>query len=339
MDNFSIDLSNDRILIIEDSLEYKQLISGALGGSDQHIYVSSLSESYKKLKIQNFDCIILDLHLPDGTGFEFIKKLKKENISTPIVILTATEALASKVIGLSMGAMDYIVKPFDSMELVARIKSKINFTKNVINHANVKNMGNLFIDTSKRKVSLDIGSQMSQLDLTPKEFDILLLFFDKEDIVFSRNQVLDRVWGEANYVLERSVDSTIASLRKKTITWTYKLKSIYGVGYQLVKKEPNLKSLQKNVEVLNIFSSESKKQLEELGQSIYLGEWKISSDIVHKLKGTFSLFSNKLSELANKIDKKNEDGKEIEAHCKEFLTKAHLLRDEILNNQEHKKVS
>ena len=229
MNNF-----NNKILIIEDSPEYELLIKSALGNNQNYVYSRSIAEAKDQILSDSFDLIILDLILTDGDGYEILMSLKQPNglLSTPIIITSGKSEVSDKVMGLNYGAIDYIVKPFNQMEIRARIENKLNLINQLKNNGGIKTKGNLQIDANSLKTSID---QVS-VDLSPLEFKLLKFFMDSFDQVFSREQLLQRVWGENTYVLDRTVDSTIASLRKKTKEWDHCIKSIYGVGYKLNKK-------------------------------------------------------------------------------------------------------
>ena len=327
-----IDLNEHKILIVEDALEYKQLISDALGRSKEHIYVSTLKEARQKLVENSFDCIILDLSLPDGNGFDLLKNISNE--STPVIILTASTEIGTKVMGLSMGAQDYISKPFDSLELAARVQNKINLSQKSQASSSSMQAGNLQLDLAKR--SVQVGDKA--IELTRKEFECLIVFLNNKEIVLTRETLLDKVWGNENFVLERSVDSTIAGLRKKLKNWSFKIGSIYGVGYQLKQKVKKVDPAN-NAEIKKIFVTQSELQLKELNDAIYLGEWETSAKLVHKLKGTFSIFTSDVTPLADEIAANFKSGKDISHLAMKFHEDALKSRLNIIDGQTYKKSS
>lgn len=325
----NLDLTDYRILIVEDAEEYKKLISHAIGRSDRHLYVGTLAEARRELESRTFDCIILDLSLPDGNGLSLLSGF--EELSCPILILTASQEIGTKVTGLSMGAQDYIVKPFEGLELAARVKNKIDFMEN---HGKVdrRTIGNLVIDLLKRRISFRDGSPVEEL--TRREFDCLVEFIDKIDVVLSRESLLDNVWGNENHVLERSVDSTIAGLRKKVKKWNHEIKAVYGVGYKLFRPAVQEIDLFDDPELFNIFVSESDTQLMRLDVAIGSKDWETVTSAVHKLKGTFAIYTHDLGELAHRIESAFRKEESIEGEALEFLNKARNHRTTLINERQ-----
>ena len=332
---FEIDLKVYDILIIEDALEFKQLISQSLGRSPKHKYVSTLNEARNMLKQNHFDCVILDLSLPDGNGYD----LMREQIfgDTPIIILTSSAEIGNKVMGLSMGAQDFISKPFDSLELAARVKNKIDLNKNSEEKQSVQKLGNLNVDITRRKVSFE--GKDKEIELTRKEFECLLVFMKNQEIVLSRESLLNKVWGEENFVMERSVDSTIVGLRKKLKGWSFKIKSIYGVGYQLVQNIKKQSSTEHSDELYQIFFSESEKQIKEFKEKLYLGEWEDCAKLAHKLKGTISIFDQSIIPSADNIETRHNNGQSISEECAQFVEIAEKCRKSILDQAQQKKAA
>lgn len=333
---FNIDLKGFSILIIEDALEYKQLISESLGRSPSHKYVSTLKEAKQEITSNTeYDCILLDLSLPDGNGYDLMRDLA--NSQTPVIVLTASNEISNKVVGLSMGVQDYISKPFDSLELAARIKNKIDLANRQKEGVPNKILGNLHIDLAKRLVS--ISNTGKSIELTRKEFECLLVFSENKDIVLTRESLLNKVWGQDNFVMERSVDSTIVGLRKKLSEWDHELRSIYGVGYQLSLKKTTAQNTtnataEPSDKLLSIFVKESEQQLHELKEYSYLGEWDRSVKLVHKLKGSFAIFTNELDSIGNEIESIHQKGLNTSILVTKFIELATELRQKILDGRE-----
>lgn len=321
MQGFSFDFTESSILIVEDSLEYKKVILKTLGASPQHVYASDVTEAKSALEEGKFHCILLDLSLPDGSGFEILQLTQAQDI--PVIILTSSSEIANKVLGLSLGAQDYIIKPFDPIELKARVWSKINLFKKNSGQAHVQEIGNLQVNLLKRSVQID---SFKFIDLTRKEFDCLSFFIKNVDIVLDRDTLLDRIWGNDNFVLERSVDSTLSSLRKKLRGWDHKIRAVYGVGYKLCKMSK--KAAVFDPEILEIFEVESKKQLSELQELILINEVAAAKRLVHKIKGSFSIFSTDLNDLADQIQSHGQPN--VKPLIESFLFKAERDRKNIL---------
>lgn len=230
-----MDLAKFKILIIEDTPEHELMIRSSIGSSPNFMYAKTILEAKSILTSTKFDLIILDLVLPDGSGYDILMDLKKSDgtLKTPTIITSGKGEVSDKVMGFNSGALDYIVKPFNPVEFRTRIENKLNFVTSIFSSPKLCEVGNLQIDTGSLKTIIN----QDEIDLSPLEFKLLKFFMGSVDQVFSRDQLLSRVWGENTYVLDRTVDSTIASIRKKTNDWDFKIKSIYGMGYQLNKKK------------------------------------------------------------------------------------------------------
>ncbi len=183
---------------------------------------------------KNFDLIILDIMLPDIDGFDVCRQLRAEKIKTPILMLTARSEEIDKIIGLETGADDYLTKPFSVRELVARVKAilrraELNLDKSSENK--VIEYGELFIDHAKRKALL----KGAKLELTPKEFDLLFLFVSNPGKSYSREALLQKVWGHEFKGYEHTVNSHINRLRAKIepdISKPTYILTTWGVGYR-----------------------------------------------------------------------------------------------------------
>ena len=201
-----------RILIIEDDPAIIIGLKDSL--ENEHFEVTTEKDRYvgfKKARKENFDLIILDLMLPAKNGIEICKDLRKEDNDTPILMLTSKKEEMDKILGLEIGADDYMTKPFSVKELIARVKALLRR-----NHLNKKNIdiitfGNVQIDF----VKLEAKNNSIPIDLSSTEFKILKYLIEREGQVISRDQLLDDVWGYDNFPTTRTVDNYILSLRKK----------------------------------------------------------------------------------------------------------------------------
>jgi len=175
--------------------------------------------------------IVLDVMLPKLDGFEVCRKLRASGDQTPIIMLTARDEDIDKILGLELGADDYLTKPFNPRELVARVKAILRRSDSV-KQADGKpiHRGDLTIDPVSREAS--VASRL--LDLRTQEFDLLLTLVEQPGRVFSREQLLQLAWGFDFYGQTRTVDVHIAHLRKKIEGSTAKIETVTGVGYKLV---------------------------------------------------------------------------------------------------------
>jgi two-component system response regulator VicR len=204
-----------KILIIEDEKSISDIIKFNLTkeGYDTDMAYDGKSGLDKALSIKP-DLILLDIMLPVMDGFQVCKKIR-ETSTVPILMLTAKEEEVDKVLGLELGADDYITKPFGMRELIARIKANIRRTDQVANlesaPVKIQEFGNLSIDMNRYEVQKDNIT----LELTLREFELLKYLAERENRVFSREQLLEEVWGYEYYGDIRTVDVTVRRLREK----------------------------------------------------------------------------------------------------------------------------
>jgi len=222
----------EKILIIEDEerilmgLEDNLRIEGYL--------VSSATDGLKGFSMareQSFDLIILDIMLPKMNGFEVCKQLRQAGITTPILILTAKSQEVDKVLGLEIGADDYVTKPFSPRELIARVNAIIRRMKQNQQVIGLDHFGDVEIDFKKYEAK----KKGQPVNLTALEFTLLHFLIKHKDQVVSRDSILDNVWGDSVYVYPRTIDTHIANLRKKIEDDPENPKFIIGVrsiGYK-----------------------------------------------------------------------------------------------------------
>jgi two-component system alkaline phosphatase synthesis response regulator PhoP len=225
-----------KILMAEDDKHLIELVDIHLKDINcETTKISNGKEALQKGLSQNFDLIILDIMLPDMDGFEICRQLRAEKNKTPILMLTARSEEIDKIIGLETGADDYLTKPFSVRELIARVKAILR--RSEISSQNISpeyqsiEYGDLFIDRTKRKALL----KGSKLDLTPKEFDLLYLFVCNPGKSYSREALLQKVWGQEFRGYEHTVNSHINRLRAKIepdISQPAYILTTWGVGYR-----------------------------------------------------------------------------------------------------------
>lgn len=223
-----------RILVVEDSIEYQQIISKIFG--DKKIkQVSSAEEASAALAEEQFGLVLLDLTLPERDGYSLITEIQtNSNYSeAPIICLTGRKEITDKITAFSLGVEDYITKPFDPLELKARVEARLRKLFQKSNLAMITNIGDIEIDNARHRVTILKSSERIEVQLTQTEFKILCLLANKLEIVYSRDQILVSAWGDNARVLDRAVDSHICSLRKKLKSRTHHIKAVAGVGYKL----------------------------------------------------------------------------------------------------------
>jgi len=222
---------NKLIAVIDDEPDILELVSLHLTKANFKVKGFLNAESFFKfLSSEIPDLIILDLMLPDSDGIEICKYLKsKEEFKyIPIIMLTARVSEADKVLGLELGADDYVTKPFSPRELVARVKAVLR-RRTQDSGEKIKIGDILLIDLNKFEVFVE----NKKIDLTPTEFRILKILASKKGWVFTRAQILDYLWGQDKAVLDRTIDVHIKNLREKLGKAAKFIKNVRGLGYKI----------------------------------------------------------------------------------------------------------
>ncbi len=213
-----------RILIVEDDPNIAKLIEATVAiGGYEGVVCANGAEAFQKMEQEEFDLILLDVMLPDMSGFEIMRN--RTNTDTPVIFITARQELTDKVRGLRLGAEDYIVKPFEAMELLARIEVILRRVKKTVQVYEYRDISvNIEEHTCKKNGQL--------VYLTPKEFEVLVFFLQHKDVAVSRERLLSAVWGFEYEGETRTIDIHIQQLRKK-LNLKECLVTIPKLGYRL----------------------------------------------------------------------------------------------------------
>ncbi|MEA1972624.1 MAG: response regulator transcription factor [Candidatus Cloacimonadota bacterium] len=228
-----------KIFVVDDEIDILELISINIikAGYD----VSTFEDSHslmKEIEKEIPDLIVLDVMLPEIDGFEVCRILRnsKKYEKIPILMLTARGDVTDKILGLEFGADDYMVKPFSPRELIARIKSILRRTNptqlNEIKEISIRKIGqNIILNLEK----FEVQKNGEILDLTSTEFKILELLSEKPGNVFSRDKLLNHLWGNEKIVIDRTIDVHIRNLRKKLGETGKLIKNVRGIGYKIIE--------------------------------------------------------------------------------------------------------
>ncbi|MFW6136759.1 MAG: response regulator [Candidatus Aminicenantaceae bacterium] len=220
------------IAVVDDEPDILELVSIHLEKNGYRSQEFLNGESFIEfLKSSLPDLIVLDLMLPDMDGLEICKYLKKQEhlASIPVIMLTAKGEEVDKILGLELGADDYVTKPFSPKELISRIRAVLRRGYKKESTETSSAGGVLFIDTDRHEVRV----RSRKIDLTSTEFRILQLLLSKKGWVFSREKILDYLWGQEKAVVDRTIDVHIKHLREKLGEAASMIKNIRGVGYKL----------------------------------------------------------------------------------------------------------
>ena len=227
---------SQRILLIEDEAEIAELVALHLDDAGYAVeIVGDGEEGLRRAMVPEWDLIVLDLALPGIDGLEICKRLRAVSDTTPILMLTARSTEVDRVLGLEMGADDYLTKPFSFRELVARVKAILRRIEAMAREASdppeILECGPLRIDPRKRQVRLD----GEEVQLTAKEFDLLRHFAGSPGRVFTRAELLDQVWGYGHEGYDHTVNTHINRLRGKIESDPSDpsfILTVWGVGYK-----------------------------------------------------------------------------------------------------------
>lgn len=225
-----------KILLVEDEKDLRETVKAFLV---KEKFVVECAEDYptavRKISEYDYDCILLDIMLPGGSGLSVLAKLKKQRKQDSVIIISAKNSIEDKVEGLELGADDYLAKPFHLAELNARIKSLLRRKKAGGDTSII--LGNVTLYPDTRKVMID----EKELELNRKEFDILYYFMSNPNRLINRTALAESVWGD-HIDQADSLDfiySQMKNLRKKmkTAGSQAEIKSVYGMGYKLTIEE------------------------------------------------------------------------------------------------------
>lgn len=225
-----------RILIIEDDPAILKGLCISLEEEHYQVFTASDGEDgYQLAREENFDLIILDLMLPGKNGQEICRDLRGQDVKTPIIMLTSKKEESDKVLGLELGADDYVTKPFSVRELQARIKALLRRTSLASNICQEScSFGSVHINFKRQEAT----KKDQPIKLSVKEFEILRFFIDHEQEVVQRDLLLNEVWGYDIFPTTRTVDTFILNLRKKIEddpAHPRHLITIHGAGYKFIK--------------------------------------------------------------------------------------------------------
>ncbi|MGG0755838.1 response regulator transcription factor [Brevibacillus laterosporus] len=220
-----------KVLVVDDENSLQNLMRLTLEIEGYQVLVAANGEEALTQWEQRPDMIILDVMLPDIDGYQLLREFREKDSDIPIIMLTAKGQINDKLLGLQLGADDYITKPFHSTELLLRIKiieRRLEKMKEKSDHDNVK-IDRFLIHPNERKVFLD-GNEIT---LTYREYDLLFLLLKNRQRVFTRDDLLMKVWKFEYPDNTRAVDIMIQRLRKKLGAYGDKIKTVYGVGYKI----------------------------------------------------------------------------------------------------------
>jgi DNA-binding response OmpR family regulator len=225
-----MELRGKRILIIDDEEDLCEILQYNLSSEGYIAEIAHSAEEALKKPLVDFDLMLVDVMMGAMSGFRFADKLRKElMITTPIIFLTAKDTENDILTGFSLGADDYISKPFSVNELTARVKAvlKRSGKERIAGKSTVINFNGIELDTVKKRIIIND----QRIELTKKEYEILKMLLENQGSVFSREDLLNRIWGQKVIVTERTVDVNITRLRTKLGQYGSCVRNKTGYGY------------------------------------------------------------------------------------------------------------
>ena len=221
-----------RILVVDDEKKIVDIVKAYLERERYQVIVAYDGEEALDIaREQQPDLLVLDLMLPGISGWDVCRILRKES-DIPIIMLTARDEVTDKIVGLELGADDYVTKPFEPKELVSRVKSVLRRSQGSTTYSAILKVGELSIDVEKRLARI----AGEEVELTSTEFDLLKIMAQHPGRVYSRMKLLDEAQGDSYEGYERTIDSHIKNLRKKVEldpNHPKRIITVYGVGYKL----------------------------------------------------------------------------------------------------------
>ena len=228
--------SDNRILVADDEIDVLELVSSSLKNAGFNVIkVMDGAEALSKTRELIPKLVVLDLMLPDIPGLEVCKYLKNDPVTAhiPIIILTAKAEEIDRVLGLELGADDYVTKPFSPRELVLRVKSIVRYDGKQVEKPEQITIGDIVVD---RRL-FDVRMKGKLLDMTPIELKLLFILLERGGSVQSREVLLNDVWGYDNTLDTRTVDTHIARLREKLRESTVAIETVRGFGNRITEKK------------------------------------------------------------------------------------------------------
>lgn len=216
-----------QVLIIEDDENLGKSLKKIMEDEGMVAHLATTLKDARELASDTLDVIVLDWMLPDGQGIDFLRELRAKNKTVPVIMLTARTDLIDKVLGLETGASDYITKPFESRELVARVRVQLR-EKNTVKEKEEKIVAGKIVINSVEKEVLYDGKRIV---FTKMEYELIKILTENPRQTFSREKLLDKVWGYEHFPTTRTVDTHVLQIRQKTSDDI--IETVRGLGYRL----------------------------------------------------------------------------------------------------------
>src|SRR5690625_2006271 len=228
-------MDKPKILIVEDEQKLSRVLQLELEYENYETSIANNGlDALKLMEEGSWDLVLLDIMIPELSGLEVLRRIRRTDEHTPIILLTARDMVHDKVSGLDLGANDYVTKPFQIEELLARIRAHLRMPKEGKNSTQLF-VGDLIVDLNSRQVS----RKQKEIELTPREFDLLVYLLQNKNIVVTREQIIENVWGYDYFGDTNVVDVYIRYVRQK-VDKGYNdeyIQTVRGVGYTIKEQK------------------------------------------------------------------------------------------------------
>ncbi|MBI5510565.1 MAG: response regulator transcription factor [Deltaproteobacteria bacterium] len=216
-----------KILLVEDDRDLAQSLADYLAAEGFELERAPTAAAARKIGPAAVDLVILDWKLPDAPGIDLLREWRAQGTLTPVILLTARTDLVDRVVGLELGANDYITKPFEPRELLARLRVQLRQLPSAAPQESTLRCGELELSKTTREVRF----RNRQVELSRQEFSLLCLLMENPNRVFSREEILNQAWGYESFPTTRTIDTHILQLRQKTDAALFE--TVRGIGYRL----------------------------------------------------------------------------------------------------------
>ena len=221
-----------KILVVEDAEDFAHSLKHSLELESNHVEIAGdLSIASDFVSVTHFDIILLDIMLPDGDGRDFLRSIRAKNNNVPVIVMTARSEISDRVDLLDIGADDYIIKPFEFVELEARCRAVLR--RHSGQNQQSLNFGNVAVYPLTASIEFDDR----KINLRNRELRLLEIFFNSPGILFSKDQLTDRLFLISDEVTENAIEVYVGRLRKKLAESTVTIETVRGIGYRLILNE------------------------------------------------------------------------------------------------------
>lgn len=228
-------MESKNVLVVDDEEDLRLLLKSNLEKEKYNVIEANDGiQALEKIDNNDINCVVLDIMMPGKDGYEVCREIRKNGYMMPIIFLTAKDEEFDEVLGLEIGGDDYVKKPFSIKALISRIKSNLRRAEYNSDDDNKKVITTNGVKINQNDYTVEIDGE--ETFFPRKEFELLAYLAANPDEVFNRDHLLNTIWGEETYVVDRTVDVHIGRIRKKLGKYKYRIKTVVGVGYKFLSE-------------------------------------------------------------------------------------------------------